>query len=151
VGVQQTPHRADDALALADVRAVGVALLVGVRMVLAVVGHPVDDRALHGHRARDGEQVLDGLGRAERAMGEHAVEADRDAEGREQVQHDHHGQIVDPDDVVPEHHDGGEDHERRQDHREQVGDAGGFRHVLEPMRQVDDLVAASPRPTALNL
>ena len=39
---------------------VRVALVVGERVVLAVVGHPVDHRALHGHRAEHGEAVADG-------------------------------------------------------------------------------------------
>ena len=47
--------------AVPDVRAVGIALLVGERVMLAVVGDPGDDRALHRHRAGDGEQVLDRL------------------------------------------------------------------------------------------
>ena len=41
-------------------RAVRVALLVGVRVVLAV-GHPADHRPLDGHRAEDREGVLDRL------------------------------------------------------------------------------------------
>ena len=73
-------HRPLQAGAVADVRAVRVALLVGVGVVLAVVGDPVDDAALDGHRAEDGERVLDRLGGLERAVGEHPVEADRDAE-----------------------------------------------------------------------
>jgi hypothetical protein len=113
-------------------------------VVLAVVGHPVDHRSLHRHRACCGEQVLDRLGRAERAVREHAMEADRDAEAGEQVHHGQQRQIVDPDDLVPEHHDGGDDHERWQDHREQVGDAGAFRHVLDPMTQVDEVVRPIP-------
>ena len=36
------------AAAVADVRAVRIALLVGVGVVLAVVGDPVEDRALDG-------------------------------------------------------------------------------------------------------
>ena len=36
------------AAAMADVRAVRIALLVRVGVVLAVIGHPVEDRALDG-------------------------------------------------------------------------------------------------------
>ena len=66
--------------AVADVRAVRVALLVGVGMVLAVVGDPVDHRALERHRAEDREHVLDRLVGPERAVREQPVVADRDAE-----------------------------------------------------------------------
>ena len=40
-------------------RGVRIALLVGVRVVLAVVGDPVEHRALHRHRAEHGEGVLE--------------------------------------------------------------------------------------------
>ena len=61
-------------------RRVRVALLVGVRVVPAVVGDPLDDGALDGeragHRQRDPQRAL-GL---ERAVREVPVEADRDPE-----------------------------------------------------------------------
>ena len=44
---------------LADVRAVRVAVDVGVGVVLAVVGDPVVERALDRHRAGDRERALD--------------------------------------------------------------------------------------------
>ena len=78
---------APEAVAVADVRGVRVALLVGVRVVLAVVGDPVEHRALQAHRAEHGEGVLDRLVGLEGAMGEHPVEADRDAGAVEEVGH----------------------------------------------------------------
>ena len=56
VGVEEAAQRAAPADAVVDVRAVRVALLVGERVVLAVVGDPGDDRALDRRRAEDGEQ-----------------------------------------------------------------------------------------------
>jgi len=151
VGVQQAADRAEDAGAAADVRAVRVALLVGVRVVLAVVGDPVDDRALDGHRPGGGEEVLDRLGGPERAVGEHAMEADRHAEAGDDVHDGEEREVVQADDVVPEHDDRGGDHDRGQDDGEQVHDAGGLRHVLDPRTEVDDPFALSPRPSAANL
>ena len=59
------------------VRGVRVALLVGVRVVLAVVGDPVDDGSLHRQRTEDREQVPRALVGLECAVREHAVEARR--------------------------------------------------------------------------
>jgi len=50
-------------------------------VVLAVVGDPVDDRSLHGHRAEHRERVAHGGASLEGAVGEEAVVADRDPNG----------------------------------------------------------------------
>ena len=42
-----------------DVGAVRIALLVGVRVVLAVIGDPADHGSLDGHRAEAREDVLE--------------------------------------------------------------------------------------------
>ena len=85
VRVEQAAQRAAHAAAVTDVRAVRVALLVGVRVVLAVVGDPRDDRALDRRRpersASDAARARAGL---ERAVGEQAVEADGHAAGAQQ-------------------------------------------------------------------
>ena len=73
------------ALAVADVGAVRVALFVGVGVVLAVVGDPGDHRSLDRHRAEHREDVLDRLRGLEGAVGEKAVEADRDPDRGQQV------------------------------------------------------------------
>ena len=54
VGVPQALDAAPEAGA-AQVRGVGVALLVGERVMLAVVGDPGDHGSLHGHRAEHGD------------------------------------------------------------------------------------------------
>ena len=89
VRVPEAAQHAADAVAVADVRAVRVALDVGVGVVLAVVGDPGDHRALHRHRAEEGEEILGRLVGPEGAVGQQAVVADRDAGGGDQV---HHGQ-----------------------------------------------------------
>ena len=82
-------HRPADhppqARAVAGVGAVRVALFVGERVVLAVVGHPVDHRALQRHRPEDRQRVAQPRARLERAVGEQAVEAHRDAHRGEHV------------------------------------------------------------------
>ena len=57
------PARRAQAPVAARVRRVGVALAVGQRVVLAVVGHPLRHRALQRHRAQDRERArTDGRG-----------------------------------------------------------------------------------------
>ena len=77
--VPQARHHSPQARAVAGVGAMGVALLVGERVVLAVVGHPVDHRPLQRHRAQHGERVAQRVVGLEGAVGEQAVEAHRDA------------------------------------------------------------------------
>jgi hypothetical protein len=130
VGVQQAAQGPGDARAPPDVRAVRVALLVGVRVVLAVVGDPVDDRALDGHRSGGGEQVLDRPRRPERAVREHPVEPDGHAEPGDEVHREEQGEVVQADDVVPEDDDRRRDDDRREDDGEEVYGARGLGHVL---------------------
>jgi hypothetical protein len=85
VRVEEAPQRTAPADAVVDVRAVRVALLVGERMVLTVVGDPGDDRALDRGRAEDGQRGLHGRLGLEAAVGEEAVEADGHAEPGGQV------------------------------------------------------------------
>ena len=56
VGVEEAAQGAAPAVAVVDVGAVRVALLVGEGVVLAVVGDPGDDRALDRRRAEDRQQ-----------------------------------------------------------------------------------------------
>ena len=59
VRVDEAAHRAGRAVAVADVRGVRVAGLVGEGVVLAMVGDPLRERPLHGHAAEYGEDRLD--------------------------------------------------------------------------------------------
>ena len=102
VRVHETLQRALPAALVSDVRAVRVTLLVGEGMVLAVVGHPRDHRALDRRRPEDAEQRANRPARLEAAVGQVAVEADRHSESREQV-HDHEHEDVAPvEQIVPE-------------------------------------------------
>ena len=58
VGVEEAAQGAAPAVAVVDVGAVRVALLVGEGVVLAVVGDPGDDRALDRGRAEDRQQAV---------------------------------------------------------------------------------------------
>ena len=55
-------------------------------MVLAMVGHPLRQRALHRHAAEDRRGRLDGLARLEAPVGEVAVEADRRPERADDIE-----------------------------------------------------------------
>ena len=68
---------------MADVRRVRVAVLVGERVVLAMVGDPLGDRPLHRHAAEDRERRLQRGAGVEAPVREEPVEADRRPEGAE--------------------------------------------------------------------
>ena len=109
VCVPEAAHHTGRAVTVTDVRAVRIALLVSVRVMLAVVGDPAHDGSLHGHRAEDREDVLEGLRDLKRAMGEKAVEADGHAD---RGQHIHHGQDRERGcrhGAVPQQHDRGDE------------------------------------------
>src|SRR5204863_4292817 len=73
VGVEEPLELGPDALAVADMRAVRVALLVGEGVVLAMVGDPRDHRPLDCGRAeRADDPAHDGTG-LEAAMCEEAM------------------------------------------------------------------------------
>ena len=116
---------AAQALAATDVRAVRIALLVGVRVVLAMVGYRRDHGPLDRHRAHGGEEVLHGLARRERAMGEQAVEADGHPESGDEVHDAEEDEVVRAHAVAPEQGDRGEEGDEGDDDGEQVRDSGG--------------------------
>ncbi len=118
VRVPQARDHPAQARAVAGVGAVRVALFVGERVVLAVVGDPVDHRALQRHRAEDRERVAQPRARLEGAMGQQAVKADRDAERGQQVHDGEDRQVARPEEVVPQHH-------RCADHAEEGDHDGG--------------------------
>ena len=68
----RVPQAAKDpgrAVAVPDVRAVRIALLVSVRVVLAMVGNPAHHRALDGHRAEDARTCTRGASEPGRTDG----------------------------------------------------------------------------------
>ena len=79
VRVDESLQRLAHPVTVPRVRRVRVALLIGERVVLSVIGDPLGQRPLHGHAAEDRGGRLDGRARLEGTR-EVAVEADRDAE-----------------------------------------------------------------------
>jgi hypothetical protein len=113
------PEAADDAApALAAVRVGAVRIAVDVResVMLAVVGDPVDGRALDGHRAVHGQRDAHRSGRVERAVGQEAVVADRDTEAGDHVHDGEDGEVEPRDPSAPEEADRGDEAEKRKDH-----------------------------------
>jgi hypothetical protein len=111
--------QAREAASVAEVRGVGVALLVGVCVVAAVVGDPIRDRALHGHRAQNGQQILDRLVGGEGAVRQQAVVADRHPARGDDVHAGEDRQVGPAHGLVPEQDEGGDetgegDHNGRQ-------------------------------------
>ena len=109
------------ARAVAGVGAVRVALFVGERVVLAVVGDPVDHAALQRHRAEDRQRVAQPRARLEGAMGQQPVEADGDADRRQQVHDREDHEVARAEEVIPQQH-RGHDHRQKRDH--DGGDVG---------------------------
>src|SRR5438552_2110501 len=101
---------------------VRVALQVGVRVVPAVVGHPLDDLALHrgrpGDRQRDPQPAL----RLERTMGQVPVEADRDAEPRCHVADGGDGDVGPAEPAAPGDGYGGDERQEGDHHERPEGD-----------------------------
>ena len=121
--------RAEHAVAVADVRRVRVAVLVGERVVLAVVGHPLRERALHRHAAEDRERRLDRRARLEALVREVAVEADRRPEGADDVEAGEEDEVEPVEGDAPEQAHRREQAERRHDDRDQRSRPGSIRLV----------------------
>jgi hypothetical protein len=101
VRVGEAAQRAAQAVAVVDVRAVRIALEVGERMVLAVVGDPRGDRALDRHRPHDRERRAQRPARRERAVREVTMKADGDAEAGDDVHQREHDEVVPVQEVRP--------------------------------------------------
>jgi hypothetical protein len=113
------PEAAESA-AMADVGTVRIALAIGVGVVLAVIGDPVHDRALHRQRAQHGEDALEpGIG-LERAVGEEPVETDRHADRGEQIHRPEDRQVGPVNRPVPEQYHGRQHADEREDDAKQV-------------------------------
>jgi hypothetical protein len=101
VRVPQAPEQPAEAVASVDVRRVRVAGHVGVGVVTAVGGDPVDRRTLDRERAEDREGHADRRRRLEALVGEQPVEPDGDAEPGRDVEADEEAD-VDAADPAPE-------------------------------------------------
>jgi hypothetical protein len=102
VRVQQPAQGAAPAVAVVDVRAVRVALLVGERVVLAMVGDPRDHGPLDRGRAQRRQRSAQPAVRLERAVGQVAVEADGDPQGRQGVDDPEDHEVVPMQRPLPE-------------------------------------------------
>ena len=122
VRVDEAAHRAERAVAVADVRRVRVAGLVREGVVLAVVGDPLRERPLHRHAAEDRERRLDRAARLEAAVGEVAVEADRRPEGADDVEAGEEREVEPVERDAPEQAHRREQAERRHDDRDERDD-----------------------------
>ncbi len=128
VRVDETPDGAKGAGAVADVRRVRVSLLVRHRVMLAVVGDPLRDRALHRHAAEDRERRPNGRAGLEALVREQAVKADGRAERAEDVEPDQQSEVVPVERDPPEQAHRRQQPERRQndrDERHDLADAAG--------------------------
>ena len=127
------------------VRRVWVALLVGVRVVLAVVGDPRHHRSLDRDGAEDRQRVLDRLVRLERAVGEQAVEAERHAVAGDHVHDRQHREIAPVDQRVPQQDDGDDEAEEREQDPGEVEPAVHGGHGVESYPQSQRSFMASGR------
>ncbi len=119
--------------AVPDVGAVRVALLVGVSVVLAMVGDPVEHRPLDRQRAEHGEHALEPRISLKRAVRQQTVEADRDPERAEQVHDREDREVGRVDGAVPQQHDRREHAEERDDDAKQVRGAFTTSHGSEAL------------------
>ena len=81
--------------------------------MLAVVGHPLGERALHRQAAEDGERRFDRRAGVEALVREVAVEADRRAEGADDVEAGEEDQVVPVEGHAPQQSHGREEADRR--------------------------------------
>ena len=133
VRVPEAGEHAAHALARVGVGAVRVALLVGEGVVLAMVGDPVDHRALDRHRSEDRERGAHPGLRVERAVRQHAMEADRHAEADGRVHHGQDREIESGDEAAPEQVERGEEAEEGDDDgddRDATLERGGVRMMV---------------------
>jgi hypothetical protein len=106
---------------MTDMRAMGVTLFVGVRVVLAVIGHPIHHGALCSQRPQDRECPLQPRVGLEGPVGQEAVKANGNAHPGEQVHRSKDRQVGPIDRAVPKQTDGREYAEKREYDPDQVG------------------------------
>ena len=87
-------------------RAMGIPLAVGVRVVGAMMGRPVDHVALEVHRAEDEQHGLQHRPGLEASVGGEPVVPERRAEPGQEVQAEEERELPPADPVVPEQADG---------------------------------------------
>ena len=143
--VVQAAQRSTPAIAVSDVRAVGIALLVGEAVVLTMRGDPLDHRPLDRGRAERAQHDPHRRARLEAAVGEQAVIADRHAETRQQVGDRQHDQVLPLQDSSPRQPGRPAEQSERHDRHDHIGDP--IEHLVLP----DDHVLAGPAHPAVCL
>ena len=134
-------HPAEEALRQADERVavaprrVRVTVLVGEPVVLAVVGHPADHRALDRHRAEDREHHLDRAVGLERLVREEAVVADGDPVQGERVHHHRDDDVAPAQPAAPGNRDSAQERDERQSDERRQGDPFLDRLAIGPERR----------------
>ena len=108
-----------------------VALLVGMGVVFAVIGHPVQHRALNGERSEHGEDLLEPRMRLEGAVREQTMKAHRHPARGEQIEADEQREVGGVDPRVPQEHHGEERAGEWHDHAGEVGGLLGSGHVTK--------------------
>jgi hypothetical protein len=84
-------------------------------------------------------------------VGEHAVKADGHPEAGEEVHDEGQHEVVDPDDLVPEHDDRRDDDQRRKDDGEEIRDLRRTRHGLSVRHRIHAFLDADVRVPASDL
>src|SRR5437588_10970801 len=87
-----------------QVGGMGVALLIGEGVVLAVIGYPCDHRPFDGHRTDYGDEGPKRARGLKRAVGEHAVVAEGYAEAGDDVEADEQAKLERADGAIPQKH-----------------------------------------------
>jgi hypothetical protein len=118
---------------------VRIAIFVGEVVVLAVVGHPLDHRALDRERSEDGEAVADHRSGLERAVREQAVKADCDAQARRRVSDCEQDEVDRLDEAPPAQHDRDREAQERQQKPDQVADLPRRRGAASGRRRMERL------------
>ena len=137
VRVEEPPQGSPGIRGEAGMWRVRVAFLVGERVMLAVVGHPLGHGSLDRHRAENCERCAYRFRGLEAAVGEQPVEANRRSEARQHVQ-DPEDSHVDPrEGDAPQADRRGDEPERRDHDREQRHDLTRARRVLAHGRDRD--------------
>ena len=112
----------------------GVVVGIGVLVVCAVHGDPLDDGALGGHGAEDADDECHWAACFEGLVGEEAVVADGDAEPGEDVHHEEEGEVDPGESEGPDKHDRRTEADEWEDDEDEVDDAGQHGRVIGEVR-----------------
>ena len=127
-GLEIVEDPADVGVPEASQRGVGIVLVVRIGVVLGVGGGPVEGGPLHRHGAGDEKEGFQPRLGLEGLVGEHAVEAEGDAEAANDVHGEEEGKVHPIDPLVPEEDDGADhpdDGQPDEGQKDEFGEGGG--------------------------